>query len=293
MSGGPERAKRARNELAVGFQSHVSTHRYPSEDDLRANIRRFADLGLSVNISELDVRTSWVPGDQEIRWQAQRVAYQQVVGACALEPGCEAVTFWGFTDQYTWINDDAEELDDPLLLDREYASKPAYDGVLAGLGGELPALGNNLVANGDFVSADESWSVSGGELAVDAAVDRDGFAGCVSGRTVETDGLVQSGLLGQLSLGGTYFVSAWVRLVGEATDVGAGAWLIVQEEGEEPREQNLAWVSATDTDWIQLTGNFTLGFNATPTAIDLAIDGPPADVELCVADVRLQPLTVP
>ncbi len=276
----------------IGFQSHLSTHRYPPESDLRANIRRFADLGLSVNISELDARTLWVPGDQAIRWESQRLAFQQVVGACVVEPGCEAITFWGFTDLYSWINDDAEEPDDPLIFDRDYAPKPAYDGVLAGFVGELPTLGDNLVANGDFAAADESWAAVGGALTVDAAVDRDGSAACVSGRTVETDGLVQSGLLEQLSTGGTFSLSAWVRLAG-ATDISVNAALTVQEEGQELRYLNVARVRASDSAWTALVGDFTLGFNATPTAIDLVFDGPPADVEICVAGVRLQPVLVP
>jgi len=276
----------------IGFQSHISTHRYPPEGDLRANIRRFADLGLTVNISELDARTTLVPGDQDVRWEAQRLAFQQVVGACVVEPGCEAVTFWGFTDLYSWINDIGDEPDDPLLFDQEYAPKPAYDGVMAGLAGELPVLEDNVVVNGDFASGEESWSAIGGELAVDAAVGRDGSAACVSGRTVETDGLMQSDLLEQLSTGGTFAVSAWVRLVG-ATDISVNAMLTVREEGEEPRYLNVARTPATDSDWTEVAGCFTLGFNAVPTAIELSIDGPPADVELCVADVRLRPVSLP
>src|SRR4029077_6570718 len=65
----------------IGFQSHLSIHRYPADSDLRAHIRRFADLGLRVNVSELDARTLLMPATRDIRWQAQRIAFQQVVGA--------------------------------------------------------------------------------------------------------------------------------------------------------------------------------------------------------------------
>jgi endo-1,4-beta-xylanase len=56
----------------IGFQSHISIHCYPAESNLRANIRRFADLGLKVNISELDARPLLLPGTRDSRWQAQR-----------------------------------------------------------------------------------------------------------------------------------------------------------------------------------------------------------------------------
>jgi endo-1,4-beta-xylanase len=51
-----------------------------------------------------------------------------VVRVCVLEPRCEALTFWGFTDAHTWINGDT-----PLLFDALYAPKPAYTGVLEAL----------------------------------------------------------------------------------------------------------------------------------------------------------------
>src|SRR5688572_14340446 len=70
----------------IGFQSHVSIHRYPSLGNLRANIQRFADLGLRVNLSEIDARTLLLPGDQELRWSVQRIAMQQLTAACTLEP---------------------------------------------------------------------------------------------------------------------------------------------------------------------------------------------------------------
>ncbi|WP_437578886.1 endo-1,4-beta-xylanase [Sorangium sp. So ce887] len=272
----------------IGFQSHVSIHRYPAESNLRANIRRFADLGLKVNISELDARTLLMPGTRDSRWQAQRLAFQQIVGACVVEPGCEAVTFWGFTDKYSWINDDGEP-DDALLYDREYGAKPAYDGALDGLRGLLPVVGENLLQNGDFTGGDAGWVATGGELSVDAAGEREGFAGCVSGRTDASHGLSQGALVEPLSLGGSFSFSSWVR-VGGAGDETVNAALTVTEEGQEPRVLSVATVVAHDSRWIELAGYFSPGVNAAPVRIELTLNGPSADVELCVADVKIQPL---
>jgi predicted nucleic acid-binding protein len=38
---------------------------------------------------------------------AARSAYRDVVRVCVLEPRCEAVTFWGFTDAHTWLTGDS------------------------------------------------------------------------------------------------------------------------------------------------------------------------------------------
>lgn len=276
----------------IGLQSHLSIHRYPAESDLRANIRRFAELGLKVNISEVDARTLLMPGTQDSRWQAQRIAYQQVVGACVVEPGCEGITLWGFTDRYSWINASGDP-DDPLPFDRGYMRKPAYVGILDGLAGLLPRRGDNLVTNGDFATGGGGWSATtgGGALAVEVADGRAGSAGCVSGRTDALHGLTQTGLLNLLAAGGPHAFTAWARLRGAAT-ASVSAALIVTESMGEPRTINVGGRVANDTGWIELAGYISLGFTTTPTAIDLQVSGPPAGVDLCVAGVELRPLTV-
>jgi GH35 family endo-1,4-beta-xylanase len=91
-------------------------------------MRRLAALGLVVNISEMDVRIRNVPGDLAARLEVQRREYRDLVGLCTSEPACHAVTFWGFTDRYSWI-DSFFGPDDPLPFDESYAAKPAFFGV--------------------------------------------------------------------------------------------------------------------------------------------------------------------
>jgi endo-1,4-beta-xylanase len=113
----------------VGLQMHVSVTNRPSDASIAANMRRLADLGLLVNISEMDVRIRDVPGSQQARLEQQRSVYRSIVGLCVAEPRCDAVTFWGVSDAHSWI--DAQfGPDDPLLFDEQYAPKPAFFGVL-------------------------------------------------------------------------------------------------------------------------------------------------------------------
>lgn len=275
----------------IGFQSHLTTHRYPADSDLRANMRRYADLGLKVNISELDSRTLDVPGTQDSRWQAQRVAFQEVVGACVVEPACEAVTFWGFTDQYSWLNGDTPE--DGLIFDRNYAQKPAYDGVLSGLAGVLPLRGDNLINNGIFTSSADGggqWAATGGMLAVSQAVGRDGMAACLSARAQAADGVTQDNLVDAFATGGPYSFSAWVRLIG-ASQATVSATLTLVQEGQEPQNLSVAAGPANDAGWFNLAGYITLGYSAPPTAITLTINGPDAGIDLCVAQVEMEAVT--
>jgi len=116
----------------VGLQMHVEAGGYPQTDELAANVRRLAELGLVVNVSEMDVRIRNVPGTQSARLDAQRRRYRDVVAACIAQPRCHAVTFWGFTDKHSWV-DGFFGPDDPLLFDEAYRAKPAFFGVQDGL----------------------------------------------------------------------------------------------------------------------------------------------------------------
>ena len=112
----------------VGLQMHISAASPPSDSSVAANMRRLAALGLLVNISEMDVRIRDVPGPSTTRLDVQKSVYRSVVGVCVDDPGCHAVTFWGFTDAHSWI-DSFFGADDPLLFDERYARKPAFYGV--------------------------------------------------------------------------------------------------------------------------------------------------------------------
>ena len=112
----------------VGLQMHVSANSRPSDASIAANMRRLADLGLRVHISEMDVKVNGVAGSTDQKLDAQKSAYKSIVAVCLAEPRCEAVPFWGVTDAHSWIAGDT-----PLLFDAQYAPKPAYAGVLDAL----------------------------------------------------------------------------------------------------------------------------------------------------------------
>ncbi|WP_242644512.1 endo-1,4-beta-xylanase [Streptomyces laculatispora] len=104
----------------VGFQSHFNSNS-PVPGDYQANLQRFADLGVDVQITELDIEGSG---------SAQAASYTKVVNACLAVSRCAGMTVWGVTDKYSWRSSGT-----PLLFDGDYGKKPAYTAVLAALGG--------------------------------------------------------------------------------------------------------------------------------------------------------------
>ncbi|MEU3528077.1 endo-1,4-beta-xylanase [Streptomyces sp. NPDC038707] len=104
----------------VGFQSHFNSAS-PVPSDYQANLQRFADLGVDVQITELDIEGSGT---------AQATNYANVVKACLAVTRCTGMTVWGITDKYSWRSSGT-----PLVFDSNYGEKPAYTAVLTTLGG--------------------------------------------------------------------------------------------------------------------------------------------------------------
>jgi endo-1,4-beta-xylanase len=110
----------------VGFQMHLLDGELPPT--LRENLQRFTDLGLRVQLTEMDV-PMFAGNTLAARLKAQRGVYHDAVAACLAVSGCEAVTFWGFTDEHSWIDGFFGPDMYPLPFDTGYKPKPAYFGI--------------------------------------------------------------------------------------------------------------------------------------------------------------------
>jgi endo-1,4-beta-xylanase len=99
----------------VGFQSHLGTG---LPGDYQANLQRFADLGVDVQITELDVAQG---GNQAN-------VYAGVTRACMAVSRCTGITVWGIRDSDSWRTGE-----NPLLFDNSGNKKAAYTSVLNAL----------------------------------------------------------------------------------------------------------------------------------------------------------------
>jgi endo-1,4-beta-xylanase len=99
----------------VGFQSHLGTG---IPGDYQANLQRFADAGVDVQITELDVAQG---GNQAN-------VYAAVTNACLAVSRCTGITVWGIRDSDSWRTGE-----NPLLFDNSGNKKAAYTAVLNAL----------------------------------------------------------------------------------------------------------------------------------------------------------------
>jgi len=108
----------------VGLQMHVSVNYYPPFDQISANIKRLGDLGLEVQITEMDV--SCPDPCNSASQQKQADIYAGVLKVCLSNPNCKNFETWGFTDLHTWLGTNQH----PLPFDQNYQKKTAYNSIL-------------------------------------------------------------------------------------------------------------------------------------------------------------------
>jgi endo-1,4-beta-xylanase len=106
----------------VGFQSHLALG--ADLTTLDANLRRFADLGLDIAVTEMDVRLP-LPATAA-QHDAQAGLYKRVLQACLAVSRCVSYTVWGFTDRYSWVPYAYPGWGDACLFDAAFQPKPAY-----------------------------------------------------------------------------------------------------------------------------------------------------------------------
>ncbi|MFG2044202.1 endo-1,4-beta-xylanase [Dactylosporangium sp. NPDC048998] len=136
----------------VGFQSHINSGS-PMPSDYQANLQRFADLGVDVQITELDIQGSGT---------TQANTYASVVKACLAVSRCTGITVWGIRDSDSWRSGDT-----PLLFDNNGNKKAAYQSTLDALNGpgggvSTPPTSTPPVSTSPSPSASASPSNTGG-----------------------------------------------------------------------------------------------------------------------------------
>jgi endo-1,4-beta-xylanase len=106
----------------VGLQGHLFAGD-PDYELVRDTMQRLGDLGLGVAITELDAP---VGGDLPNRLEVQAQRMAGMVRTCLAVPACDSVTFWGLSDDVSWLNWFLAPNLDPLLFDASLRPKPAY-----------------------------------------------------------------------------------------------------------------------------------------------------------------------
>ncbi len=113
----------------VGFETHLGLqYGMPS---MQANMQRFADLGLDVDITEMDVRMILPATPALLAEQADW--YAQAMQDCIAVRRCVDFTVWEFTDKYSWVPGVFTGQGAADIYDENLDPKPAYYALLNAL----------------------------------------------------------------------------------------------------------------------------------------------------------------
>lgn len=108
----------------VGFQMHMTVGSLPPQQELQANLRRLADLGLELHVTEADVRMPMPPTPKALEEQARN--YHQLLVTVLQFPDLRSWTIWGFSDRHSWVPSTFKGFGAALPWDENYREKPAH-----------------------------------------------------------------------------------------------------------------------------------------------------------------------
>lgn len=115
----------------VGFQSHFIVGQVPA--DFQATLQKFANLGIDVQITELDDRMPTPASSANLAQQA--TDYANVAKDCLAVSRCNDITIWGIGEPDSWVPSTFSGQGQALLYDQNYQPKAAYTSFLNALGG--------------------------------------------------------------------------------------------------------------------------------------------------------------
>lgn len=131
----------------VGMQMHLllpwSSQIPPNKEDVILTMQRFAELGVDIYITELDVSIHNCHRSSEECLQFQAQIYQDMAEACLESGVCKSFTTFGLTDDESWITCTEEQWGcvgltnaAPLLFDAQMQPKPAFFAVYNAFAGK-------------------------------------------------------------------------------------------------------------------------------------------------------------
>ncbi|MCR5798410.1 MAG: endo-1,4-beta-xylanase [Eubacterium sp.] len=116
----------------MGFQSHWELG-YPTAFDIEENIKEYSQIeGLELQFTEIDMHTT---DNSDATFEEQAQQYKEIFEVILKakredHANITNVTFWGYTDEDSWLTPFKGETSYPLLFQNYTEKKPCYDSIL-------------------------------------------------------------------------------------------------------------------------------------------------------------------
>jgi endo-1,4-beta-xylanase len=107
----------------IGMQMHLNINSYVK--DVKGSINKFKTLGVDLQVTELDMDLMGDVSEASLANQAK--LYKDIFDVLIQEKqNISSVTFWGVSDELSWL----KKPNAPLLFDSKLAPKPAYKAII-------------------------------------------------------------------------------------------------------------------------------------------------------------------
>jgi glucuronoarabinoxylan endo-1,4-beta-xylanase len=143
----------------------------------------------------------------------------------------------------------------------------------------------NIIVNPGFENGRQGWFDRTCSIeVVTSPVHNGSGSGKAFARGANWQGIKQS-VFDKMMGGETYKISGWVRLDNAPNDTVAVS--VEQQDDSGTHYYNIASAVATDSNWVKLSGEFTLNIRGTLSVLDVYFEGPMPGVNFYVDDVNV------
>jgi len=117
----------------LGIQSHIFAEAQVTGKNFHQFLKEVEDLGLSILVTEMDVRDQHLPADIMIRDRMVGEQYERYLSFLLQFPSVKTILTWGLSSRYTWISAHNKRSDGlavrPLPYDSELKPTAAWGAI--------------------------------------------------------------------------------------------------------------------------------------------------------------------
>ncbi|MGA2077573.1 MAG: endo-1,4-beta-xylanase [Terriglobia bacterium] len=118
---------------ALGVQSHLCAEMQTTGPDFKRFLQAIEDLGLTIALTEMDVRDQRLPGNIEERDRLVATQYEDYLSFVLQFQSLKTIMTWGLTDRFTWLATIHPRPDGlpvrPLPYDADLNPKPSWGAI--------------------------------------------------------------------------------------------------------------------------------------------------------------------
>ena len=110
----------------IGMQMHIDANHPPDKQQVIDNMRRFAQIGVPIYVTEFDINTNNVKGNNTYKQYLESKITRDIIGACVASKNCVSFDVFGLTNKNDLIKKLTHTQSRSYILDSRYRPRQQY-----------------------------------------------------------------------------------------------------------------------------------------------------------------------